>query len=257
MSNEIEIVEKNALAEINDRFNKLEKIKNNIQEAKRAADDANKRAIAVGKKKVGIKKKPIIEDLQKSHIDIADASIKQADALKKMFEYLVELSKITSELFFLGCENIATNNLVIKQLEAKINDAANDQMDEMVKEEFLNVIKHLKERQDIMQKVEFLQNKVKKQEEDIANIEQRIHLHDEINDELQSSNDFVKKVYEISNQYDEIKKNNDRIITLNEESNTKISSLMKKNKFYFVFSLVLIFIVIGLSVMFAILYLCK
>lgn len=257
MSNELLNLENNAtIEEINNKFKQLDKLKKKVKAANKSADEANDKAIEVSNKNVGFfNKKEIIQDLQESQVLQAEALTKNADALNVMFEFQESLAKITNELFFLGCESIATNNYVIKQLESKVNGAAIDKMDQMAKNEFLNVIKQLRDRQDVMQKLEMLQNKVKDQKtllekqdisindltkemelvrkeyncfnERIDVAEKKFHLKEEVNAVLDSKEDFAERIYVLNEQ-------NDRLIREIDELKNKNSIFLKNYKKLFV-----------------------
>lgn len=278
MSNDVmNLTDSNAIQEINDKFKQLDKIKKKVKDANNAANSANDKAVEVSNRNVGLfNKKSIIEDLQESQVCQAEALTKSAEALNVMFEYQEGLTKITSELFFLGCESIATNNYVIKQLESKVKGATFNKMDEMAKTEFLNVIKQLRDRQDVMLKLDSLQNKLKEQNETIVKhettianqqneisflqaeyngfngridaAEEKFHLKEKVNADLNSTEDFVERIYVVNEQ------NNVLIDEIN-SLKTKNSILLKKyTKFFVISSLIFVAVVSIMILVFVLMY---
>lgn len=168
--------------------------------------------------------KDIIEDTQEAIKNLANAQQVSVKALQKSFEFHKKLADTSKYLFELGCANITVNRIAVRAIEKKLKGASKGEISELARQEMMNVVRQLKEQEDILKKQEFLTEQVK-------NNVSRLNEKDEI-DKEQS-----QKIDSLSN---ENKKQNERISeisdTLSEkeqidaEQTKKIDSLSNENK---------------------------
>ena len=148
---------------INEQFTKLEVVKNNVERATSKARKAQQRAEEAKNISPGLfHRKEAIEELQTVTEEIADAQIASAEAQEVSFEYQQKLGEITKYLFSLGVSNIATNRSVVRQLQLKLRDASEKDLDELARQEIIGVVKQLKAQEDIMIKQSAMSDIVKR-----------------------------------------------------------------------------------------------
>ena len=87
------------------------------------------------------------------------------NAQKLQFDYQQKLADITKFLFRLGLTNIAMNRVVVEELEYKLRNASQEELDDLARAEIENLLKRLKMQQDIDQKQTELTKLLKEQAE--------------------------------------------------------------------------------------------
>lgn len=132
---------------IQSQFKHMTELQKEIVNATNNAYDAKENAInEVGAK---MNKKTAIENLQGATIYLANAQIDAMKAQKKSFEYQLKLAETTKFLFRLGLTNIAMNRVVVTELEYKLKNASEEELDELAIAEIKDLLQRLKEQQDI------------------------------------------------------------------------------------------------------------
>lgn len=110
-----------------------------------------------------ISKKEAIDNLQAATLSLADAQAAAMSAQERQFEYQQKLSDITKFLFRLGLTNIAMNRVVVEELEYRLRNATQEELDDLARAEIENLLKRLKMQQDIDQKQTELTKLLKEQ----------------------------------------------------------------------------------------------
>lgn len=147
---------------IGSQFSVMAEYKENLDIAKRKAIEAQANALGSSEKKTGVfKNRSAIESLQETTLSLADAQLIAAEAQEKSFEYQKKLAEITKYLFGLGVSNIAANRLVVKELEQRLSNAKEEEIDSIAREEIKNLVRELKMQEDIMQKQSKLNERIK------------------------------------------------------------------------------------------------
>ena len=201
---------------IGSQFTIMQEHKENLDIAKKKALDAQVQALGSKEKKTGVfKNKTAIESLQETTLSLADAQIIAAEAQEKSFEYQKKLAEITKYLFGLGVSNIAANRIVVKELEMRLKNASEDEIDSLAREEIKNLVRELKMQEDVMQKQSLLNERIReldekmtlylsKDEEDsyikglenkILDLEEEIHFLKEENVKRKRMDNDKKKKY--------------------------------------------------------------
>ena len=151
---------------IGSQFTIMQEYKENLDIAKKKALDAQVQALGSKEKKTGVfKNKTAIESLQETTLSLADAQIIAAEAQEKSFEYQKKLAEITKYLFGLGVSNIAANRIVVKELEMRLKNASEDEIDSLAREEIKNLVRELKMQEDVMQKQSLLNERIRELDE--------------------------------------------------------------------------------------------
>ena len=147
---------------INGKFKKVEELKKNVEKANKKAKLAKESAEVAKDHSAGLfQKKGAIEALQTVTHDLAEAQISAAQAQELSFEYHQKIAELTTFLFKLGVSGIAVNRSVVRTLELKMNGASQDMLDEFARQEIAEVVRQLKEQEDLMNKHNELSKKVR------------------------------------------------------------------------------------------------
>ena len=166
---------------IQEQFNGLKALKQNVSEATKKAEAAKDSAKSAKEKSAGLfHKKEAIESLQEATVDLADAQISAAQAQEVSFEYQQKIAEITKYLFALGVSNIAMNRSVVRELELKLKGASEEELDEFARQEIIAVVKQLKAQEDIMKKQSDLTEKVKAHEVTLRSHAEKDKEHDKL-----------------------------------------------------------------------------
>ena len=147
---------------IHDRFEKVEELKKNVDKASKKAKLAKESAEVAKEHSAGLfQKKGAIEALQTVTHDLAEAQISAAQAQELSFEYHQKVAELTTFLFKLGVSSIAANRSVVRTLELKLMGASQEKLDEYARQEIAEVVRQLKEQEDLMRKHNMLSEKVR------------------------------------------------------------------------------------------------
>ena len=167
---------------IQEQFTKMTNYKNKLSIARQKAEKANQQARELRDSKTKLfKMKTKLEDIQETQLALAEATLENTEAQELSFEYQRVLAEISKYLFGLGVTNIAVNRCVVKELKMRIEEASEEEIDNMAREELLNVVKELKEQEDVIQKQNELNEKQKKAFAELSELDNKIN---EISDEL-------------------------------------------------------------------------
>lgn len=138
---------------IEDQFELMTSLKENLNLAKSYAKDADLKVREAKEKRIGLfNKKDAMEAMQNSQMSLSEATLKNTEALEKTFEYQQALTNITKFLFGLGVSNIAVNRTIVRELELRLEHASEEEIDDMARQELLNVVHDLKAQEDITKK---------------------------------------------------------------------------------------------------------
>ena len=121
-----------------------------LEVARKKVDEVNQQAVESRKKGVHVfKMKGSIEDLQENQVALAESNKINMDLQEKSLEYQKKLSETMQYLFGLGVANITMNRCVVKELMMRLDDASEEEIDEMTRKEILKVIQQLKAQEDL------------------------------------------------------------------------------------------------------------
>ena len=175
---------------IQGQFALMGELRKEIEIASNNAFDAKEAVInEVGPKSMS--KKAAIESLQTATLDLANAQVDAMNAQKLSFEYQQKLADITKFLFRLGLTNIAMNRVVVEELEYKLRNATQEELDDLARAEIENLLKRLKMQQDIDQKQTEL-TKLLKEQADLNNTQV-----EEINAQAKKDEEHDKRIDEL------------------------------------------------------------
>ena len=158
--------------DISELEKKIKNVKELANKAKTSAEDAKKEVTFFGGRKEAI------EQLQTSGKSIANAVIENAEAHQLSFNFQKDLADISKFLFFLGASNITQNRLVVKELELKMQGASQEQISELAKKELHNVIRQLKEQEDLLVKINQAKKNIRSLNENVIEQAEIDKMHD-------------------------------------------------------------------------------
>lgn len=186
---------------IQNQFTQMSELRKEIEGATNNAYDAKEMVINEVTTTVQ-GSKAAIESLQSATLSLANAQVDAIKAQTKSFEYQQKLGDITKFLFRLGLSNISMNRIVVEELEKRLKNASQEELDDLAKSEIQNLLKQLKEQQDVYKKQEEL-TKLLKEESRINQNQQR-----EIESQAEKDVEHDKKIAEL---YDLLMKQDDMI----------------------------------------------
>ena len=202
---------------IGSQFSVMQEYKENLDIAKRKAIEAQANALGSSEKKTGVfKNRTAIESLQETTLSLADAQLIAAEAQEKSFEYQKKLAEITKYLFGLGVSNIAANRLVVKELELRLSNAKEDEIDSVAREEIKNLVRELKLQEDIMQKQSKLNERIKELDLRITEFESKQ------SDDISYQKALEMKILDLEDEIHFLKKENTKYKRLLSDKNKKL-----------------------------------
>lgn len=182
---------KNMIEQIEGQVEKLNELSNVIEKAIEAAENAKESAERAKNKSAGFgKKKTAIEELQSAGVALAEAVQEEAEAQKVSFEFQRKLAEISKYLFGLGVSNIASNRFVARELEMKLKGASQRKLSELAQQEIMNVVKQLKEQEDILLQLQNIFKVLKSHDEGLEAQSCKIL---EIDEKLQAQAETAKR----------------------------------------------------------------
>jgi chromosome segregation ATPase len=217
----VEVEEKDVPAIIQEQFDGLKTLRDNVQTALDKAELAHSSAESAKDKKAGMfKNKAAIEALQSSTGDIADAVMANADAQKVILDYQQKLGEVMKYLLGLGVSNIALNRSVVRELELKLSGASEEELDELARQEIVGVVKQLKAQEDIMRKQNNLSDIVHEHDVALKEYEEREKEQDLLLKKHSKKNAEHDKLFSKKDIKD---KEQDEAIASQKEKNEKLS----------------------------------
>lgn len=257
---------------ISDSFENIKKLNSKVENAKKSQSAIKKRVANAFKiadeakecaaylKEPGLfKNKSAIESLQKVTKSIAEAveessdvQCQSAQSQKDLLEiqeqtinYQKKLTQISKALLLLGASNRALNRSIFRELQMTLNGASKEEIGELAHRELESVLHQLKEQQDILQRIETLDEKQQKSIEILRTLNLRNDLyekefqqvnsnisnisgyieneHDKLNSSIERLDSFEKMIHSASEHivrveadyHEELKKINSLIIDIN------------------------------------------
>ena len=170
-------------AVINEKFDQLAEIKNEIQDLQSSSIEIKNNAVIAKNKKVGIfNKKNVIKDLQTLTVDISSNQVANAEITNKILMYQQKIAETMKFLLGLGVTNLATNRAVVKQLKDRLESAQDGSIDEYEEKEILSVLRQLKAQEDMLEKQKRIGEKINELKAKTCKIEkENISLTESLN----------------------------------------------------------------------------
>ena len=208
-------------------LNGVAESKKRVKKAKEEAKKAQESAEEASQKSAGFfKKKEAIESLQTATSDLSTSQSALVDAQEIMFQYQKELSKAMQYLFSIGTCNIAATRMVIRELKLRLEGASEEEISDLERNEIINVVRQLKEQEDMMNRQDALSKKVRTLELDLKDAKEKDEiLSDQIQKQAQrvvrKNQKWTQKIEQQDKEIKTIKRKNTEYERLLEESAQK------------------------------------
>ncbi len=221
---------------ISDSFENIKKLNSKVENAKKRQSAIKKRVANAFKiadeakecaaylKEPGLfKNKSAIESLQKATKSIAEAveessdvQCQSAQSQKDLLEiqeqtinYQKKLTQISKALLLLGASNRALNRSIFRELQITLNGASKEEIGELAHRELESVLHQLKEQQDILQRIETLDEKQQKSITTLRTLNLRNDLYEK---EFQQVNSNISNISGyIENEHDKLNSSIERL----------------------------------------------
>ena len=156
---------------ISENITLLSTLSSKVDAAQNAAKEAEAEAEYAAGRKSGIGHHTnAIEALQDSAVASARSQKEIVNAQRVSFDFQQRLAEISKLLFNLGVTNIAMNRTVCRELELKLSGASKEKLNDLAKQELMNVISQLKAQEDMMVKQEKQMQLIKEHTLNLAGI---------------------------------------------------------------------------------------
>ncbi|MEE1276960.1 MAG: hypothetical protein UHC59_08195 [Fibrobacteraceae bacterium] len=172
--------EKDVTELVNNCFLRIEDIEKKIADselsAKSAKESANK-AMSVERHFFQNTTAKIVDQLQPAVKDLANAIEVSAETQKLLFEHQRILAECCRSLFGMGVSNITMIRCTINTIKMKLENASDEEISEMAKQELLNVVRQLKMQEDLFSKQEKIGTKVKGMDDKLKGMDSSLLNH--------------------------------------------------------------------------------
>ncbi|WP_295164923.1 hypothetical protein [Selenomonas sp. F0473] len=158
------------------QFQYLQKLDHKVRESVQRAEEARERAIVANHVVVGpfYNKERAIECLQEAVKDLAKAQQSAAEAQKLSFEYQQRLAEAVHQCFMMSVQDIAITRATINKLEELLKCEEKEGASDLLQTEVKKLISQLVAREDLLNRLENSEQKVKILENRIEQLE--VHL---------------------------------------------------------------------------------
>lgn len=158
------------------QFQYLQKLDHKVRESVQRAEEARERAIVANHVVVGpfYNKERAIECLQEAVKDLAKAQQSAAEAQKLSFEYQQRLAEAVHQCFMMSVQDIAITRATINKLEELLKCEEKEGASDLLQTEVKKLISQLVAREDLLDRLENSEQKVKILENRIEQLE--VHL---------------------------------------------------------------------------------
>lgn len=219
----IKIEEADVPSLIHEQFAILSKYNEEFETAKKKADEVKQHAVEAKEKGVRLfKMKKSIKDLQENQLELSESNMISVELQEESLKFQKKLSETMQYLLGLGVANISLNRCVVKELQMRLDNASEEEIDEMTKEEIMKVIRQLKAQEDLFKKTMEITGKVKEHENKLI-VQQNKDIEHDLRIE-EHENKFV------SQENKDIE--HDRKLLELSESNKQLKSEIKKLQAY-------------------------
>ncbi len=168
---------------MNERFDELKQIENKVIKLQNSSLINKQKAEILREQGVGFfGKKRAIEELQEVSVLLANNQVDNSRITNEIIIYQQKTYETMKFLFALGVSNLANNRAVTSYLKEKLKSGEefNGKFDEFQQKEILNVLKDLSAQQDILLKVERLNDKVRAQDSTIHELKISVSKYDSL-----------------------------------------------------------------------------
>lgn len=161
---------------VSEQVKSISILSNKMSEAQEKADEAKLAAERVAKMKVGLfNKKSSIEELQAAVISLMDAMDAMIDASVASQDSMRKIADAEKFLFAIGVSNLAANRAVVRELKLQLTNASEQELDDLARNELMNVLKQLQAQEDMSMRLESIEKKIIVCNESCVSLSQKIN----------------------------------------------------------------------------------
>ena len=176
------------------------------------------------------KKKAAIEDLQDALKDTNEALTSTNEAVEVSFEYQKQLVEICKYLFKLGACNRAANRSVVRNLMLILDGASQEELDDLARQELLNVVSELNAQVDIDAKQDKIFGTLEEQEYKMDTQDRKLgYVSKKIESMGAKQNESEKILQSYVKKIDSNRKLIDREVEVNKKNSERILAGEKKD----------------------------
>ena len=133
----------------------------------------------------------IVDKLQPAVKSLAKAVSESADTQKLLFEHQKILAQACQRLFAMGVSNIAATRMVIRNIKLQLENASEEEISELARQELMNVMKQLQAQEDLANRQEKMSEKIKVHSSSLREHDKLLEDHDVL---LQSQEGKIDKL---------------------------------------------------------------
>lgn len=162
---------------INTALQKVTQIDKSISRSLDKADKLKTKALeehSAGWSWGGKDKRVAIEALQEVTRDMADSQIEIINTLKELYDGQKAIAQQMRMLFQIGAMSIAANRMVHRELKMRLQNASQEELSEMAREELMATVRQLEQMQDTLNIQERQKEKLFEQDRLIRSLQQEI-----------------------------------------------------------------------------------
>lgn len=185
---------KSIVAAVNSSVEEIKAIETKIAKAVASANNAKKKAKDANEVERHWYQNTtarIVDKLQPAVKSLATAVSESADTQKLLFEHQKILAQACQRLFAMGISNIAATRMVIRNIKLQLENASEEEISELARQELMNVMKQLQAQEDLANRQEKMSEKIKVHSSSLREHDKLLEDHDVL---LQSQEGKIDKL---------------------------------------------------------------
>lgn len=185
---------KSIVATVNSSVEEIKAIETKIAKAVASANSAKKKAKDANEVERHWYQNTtarIVDKLQPAVQSLATAVSESADTQKLLFEHQKILAQACQRLFAMGVSNIAATRMVVRNIKLQLENASEEEISELARQELMNVMKQLQAQEDLANRQEKMSEKIKVHSTSLREHDKLLEGHDDL---LQSQEGKIDKL---------------------------------------------------------------
>ena len=185
---------KSIVATVNSSVEEIKAIETKIAKAVASANSAKKKAKDANEVERHWYQNTtarIVDKLQPAVQSLATAVSESADTQKLLFEHQKILAQACQRLFAMGVSNIAATRMVVRNIKLQLENASEEEISELARQELMNVMKQLQAQEDLANRQEKMSEKIKAHSSSLGEHDKLLEDHDVL---LQSQEGKIDKL---------------------------------------------------------------
>ncbi len=174
--------------------------------------------------------KDAIEALQQACVSQSDAIEANAEAHEASFQNQQKMAEVSRSLLALGLANSALNQMIIREITLKLQNASKEELNDLARQELESVLRQLKSQEDIKQRLDKQKKSIAVLKESIGNLS--VEAKNFKRELLQENNDFKRKQEEqLQHSLDILRKEQqDAITAIHKDCEEQLNRIQTETK---------------------------